>query len=297
MAWFRGVCGIVNRAHRFKGTILQRLEEGLRRVDSVCLWCGASIQDRAQVPKRAVVGDISAARPWSHLCHTCAQEVPWIVEIDCSRCGRFESCPDCNRRAFSSIGCNRSAVRYTPQMKLWLARWKYRGHERLAPLFQRMMDFAYFQLQHAWRAEGCFPERKRLTIFSYVPLSTERWRERGFNQAQVLAEGLSRCRCAPLVSLLSRNRHTGKQSLKSRSARQDNLEGAFVFEEAVLPEVYRLLTAGSNKYKALHVVIVDDVYTTGSTLQQCGLAVAQALNQQVQEWGIQLRIDTLTWAR
>jgi ComF family protein len=92
-----------------------------------------------------------------------------------------------------------------------------------------------------------------------VPLSAKRLRERGFNQSLLLASRLSSVRC--MAQGLLRVRDTAAQAGLSREQRQVNLTHAF----AVHPQL-----AGKN------LLLVDDVMTTGSTLQACSLALLQA---------------------
>lgn len=83
-----------------------------------------------------------------------------------------------------------------------------------------------------------------------VPLGRCRRRERGYDQAEVVAEGVSRALDKPLRLGLVRGRETARQSELSRTGRQDNVRGAFVAASSV---------AGAR------VLLVDDVLTTGAT--------------------------------
>jgi ComF family protein len=86
-----------------------------------------------------------------------------------------------------------------------------------------------------------------------VPLHSRRERERGFNQASELAEGLG----LPIVLALQRTRATAPQAELPASSRDANVRGAF--------EATRVCPA----LRALTVVLVDDVSTTGATLEAC----------------------------
>lgn len=96
-----------------------------------------------------------------------------------------------------------------------------------------------------------------------VPLHKKRELERGYNQAQLLAEGVGRAIGAPVVNLLKRVRETESQvKIGSRSERLGNLSGAFEV-------VGRIPVAGQ-------IVLVDDIVTTGSTLLACAEALHAA---------------------
>jgi ComF family protein len=96
-----------------------------------------------------------------------------------------------------------------------------------------------------------------------VPLHSGRQRERGFNQAELLAHYAVDDKTKILPALVRRIRATPQQVGLDAVSRRKNLEGAFA---AVQPEQ----TVGKR------IVLVDDVLTTGSTLQQCALALLEA---------------------
>ena len=92
-----------------------------------------------------------------------------------------------------------------------------------------------------------------------VPLHPKKQRKRGYNQAALLAEGMSRTSGIPMNShLIARNQFTASQTKKGRFARWLNV--ASVFE---VPKAQKDL------FKEKHIVLVDDVITTGATLEAC----------------------------
>lgn len=98
------------------------------------------------------------------------------------------------------------------------------------------------------------------TIFVPVPLHPRRERERGYNQAQLLAEALAKEMGLSCLPLLKRRRHTAQQArLRHRKDREENLKGAFVLQKRPPPHS--------------QVVLVDDIVTTGSTLLECKAAL------------------------
>lgn len=100
-----------------------------------------------------------------------------------------------------------------------------------------------------------------------VPLSNKRLKERGFNQAEIIAKQLSFVLVAPLDSgLLKRIKNTNQQVGLSREARGKNLIGAF---EAV------------SSCRGKNIILVDDVFTTGNTMGECAKVLKLALAEKV----------------
>ncbi|MDP5275873.1 ComF family protein [Chengkuizengella axinellae] len=209
------------------------------------------------------------------LCKTCTDVIPWINKTICPKCGRFEVCYDCVRRSAVYFVYNRSAVEYNDTMREWLALYKYRGNERMLNLFIEMIDYAYQMLLTKLEIQV-----NHVGYLTYVPLSEQRLQERGFNQAEQFARGLGRKYKIPVISLLDRTKHTEKQSVGSWSERFSNIQGAFTLNKMVVQRV--------NKKPPLNIIIIDDVYTTGSTLNECARVITSFLPAKV--YGV-------TWAR
>lgn len=106
-----------------------------------------------------------------------------------------------------------------------------------------------------------------------VPLHwTRRWR-RGYNQAEVIAREVAREMGCPLeTGMLSRIRRTETQTRLSTEAKAENVKGAFSADAAVLARIL-----GSADGGMVHLLLVDDVFTTGSTLCACNDAIREAL--------------------
>lgn len=99
-----------------------------------------------------------------------------------------------------------------------------------------------------------------------VPLSFWRRLERGYNQAEVIARGMSDVCGLPVVNLLKRKRYRTSQTHLNAVQRRENARGTF---EAHIPEEWR----------GKRFMLVDDVMTTGATLANCALALQQADEQ------------------
>ena len=209
-----------------------------------CLLCHEEIEP--EISWNSLFGKEETAR----VCEKCQDEFSPITGEVCGICGRpfaflepeyrlGSLCFDCKRweddeRWTGSLDHNSALYSYTTITKEVIARYKFRGDYVLAEIFA--VDF-----------------RKALQAFQYdyitpIPLSDQRLYERGFNQAEAIIMGAG---LEPL-NLLSRV-HTEKQSKKSRVERI-HLEQVFKFEADV-------------DIESKTILLVDDIYTTGSTLR------------------------------
>ena len=185
------------------------------------------------------------------LCDGCRGRIRRLQEPLCRRCGaEVESArPDCGcRRRLPSLARLRSAVAYDGPIENAIQRFKYRGWRRLAsPLALLLVERLVVEgLAASWAVA--------------VPLHAERLRARGFNQSELLAADL-RARMfldAPPGQLV-RARATPPQVGHDRLWRRNNVRGAFVWQGPDL--------AGRS------ILIVDDVATTGATLEACAAAL------------------------
>ncbi len=101
-----------------------------------------------------------------------------------------------------------------------------------------------------------------------VPLHWSRRFHRGFNQAELLANSVSKRYCISIVHALRRVRATGYQSHRTRVERRTALHGAFRVCATVPP----------------HIILIDDIATTGATLDACAAVLKQAGAQYVEGW-------------
>ncbi|GGD92294.1 ComF family protein [Paenibacillus nasutitermitis] len=246
-----------------------------------CLMCGS-------LSRHAADDGLSA------LCRDCKHAIPWIRVIHCPVCGRAERCPDCLRREDTAFICNRSAVRYNPLIREWLALYKYRGHEAIAPLLGEMLFTAYQRLVKEMSGRT---EAFSIDVVIPVPVSEQRLLERGFNQAERLAAMIAERSGLPLFNLLKRTRHSEKQSFKTRGARLRDSEHLFTVDDTRLAAMLRGLSDLHTKDPAGHsrrrVLIVDDIYTTGSTVNACAQAVEEAFRRNRLAAGPEIYILTL----
>ena len=191
------------------------------------------------------------------LCHHCWNKAERLTSSCCQVCSyslsiNSESCRNCSDRKLHFVA-GVSSFQYRGLVKQLIARFKYGGDQSLKHLMSELIEVA---LKDS-RLQGI--------VFSAVvpvPLYYLRERERGFNQAFLLAQEVAlRCE-VPLCSLLKRVQPTSFQASSDRNERLKKCAGAFALKKD---------HALSGNY-----LLVDDVLTTGSTLDECAKMLLQA---------------------
>jgi ComF family protein len=195
--------------------------------------------------------------PSQRICSDCSAR--WAPEqLRCRRCalplaGDVQECGAC-LRAPPAFDAAWAAVDYGYPWSMLLAQFK----------FGQDPGLAYALAQLLARPPGAAAALASANLIVPIALSRERLRERGFNQAALLAQALARlpgsANCTPQI--LQRWRHTPPQSKLQRSLRLGNLRCAFLVP-----------AQQAAKITGQRVVLVDDIMTTGATLN----AAAQAL--------------------
>jgi len=202
------------------------------------------------------------------LCSDCRQSIVWVAPPFCPRCARAVAAPvtaspsECQARCLVcatrplQIDGVRAVVEFEGVIQGAIHALKYKGRTDLAsPLAELMVTF--------WNG-GLFP----VDCIVPVPLHPRRLRERGYNQAALIADKLAREINLPILpDVLVRSRMTETQTRLDTSGRRKNVAGAF--------------TAHPSQVGGRSVLLIDDVCTTGSTLQACADALRVAGAAQV----------------
>lgn len=197
------------------------------------------------------------------ICKSCIPKLPFIKAPYCMKCGKEigadeeEYCPDCLARPKSFL-LARSMLNYTPAVQRAVLSIKYKNQRDYIRAFAHVAKLRYGDF---WRAQG-------LDALIPVPLHPQRQRERGFNQAELLAREIGGDLDLPVItSFLYRIKKTRDQKELSARDRLHNLDGAFWANP--LPKSIK------------NILIVDDVYTTGATMESCTLALLKAGAQNI----------------
>lgn len=207
-----------------------------------CCGCGAGLE-------RPLAGPLCAGcwgllpRHRSPLCG-CGLPLPSALAAPCGRC----------RRGLAPVARGFSLGPYEGALRTLIHELKYRSRRRVA---ERLAELICADPSaRATLAAG--------TLLVPVPLHPRRARLRGFNQAELLAAGISRRSGIELAArALARRRDTPAQAGLSAAARRRNVAGAFGVREPAS-------VAGRT------LVLVDDVLTTGATTRACAQALLQA---------------------
>jgi ComF family protein len=206
-----------------------------------CLFCG----------KSAGEGEERA------FCPDCTAEVHWVASPLCPCCGRIFAagegadhlCGAC-RTEPPPFARARAAAIYEGLVAEAIKRFKYGRRLDLLPV-----------MQHWLQQPACRELVDAADLLVPVPLHPRRLKERGFNQALLLAKAFPD---KPLArEVLIRVRHTMPQSGLNPKERRENVKRAFT---APRPE----------EIKGKSVLLIDDVYTTGATVRECARILRQA---------------------
>lgn len=194
----------------------------------------------------------------------CYHKLMWVREPICKQCGKPLAtanrevnmlCRDCLKNR------HRQKESYDQGRSLWI----YEGCARESLMdfkFRGMKSYADFYAEEAVRRHGSWIRRKRPQVLIPIPLHSRKRRMRGFNQAELLAKAISRRMGIPARSdILYRRKWTDPQKNISGMDRRQNLAKSMNVRE---------LPKGLER-----VLLIDDIYTTGSTMEACARILKQ----------------------
>lgn len=190
------------------------------------------------------------------LCSACAPTIPWLSATVCPRCARDSRegglCPAC-RRGGHALASARAACGFDGVARTAIHALKYRHARFLSAFLGRVL------------AEAVAVRPLEADLVVPVPLGPNRWRERGYNQSELIAGELARLTSLPppTPGALAKPRDTRAQVGLSAAERRANLRGAFRCPTPALVAGRRCL-------------VIDDVMTTGATLEACAESLRRA---------------------
>ncbi|HIT66112.1 MAG TPA: ComF family protein [Candidatus Merdisoma merdipullorum] len=199
-------------------------------------------------PRRCPICDGLTGSFQALICRECIPKLRPVKEPACKKCGKplekeeAEYCADCSRgKHLFTRG--RAAFVYDSRMRGSIGRFKYRNRREYADFYAEELANLCGEAVLSWRPDALIP----------VPLHRSRQRKRGFNQAELVAKRLGRRLNIPVTEkTLFRIKKTSPQKELSDTQRRANLKNAFQVRE--------------NDVRLKRVVLIDDIYTTGSTV-------------------------------
>ena len=206
---------------------------------------------------------VGCGREGAFICPACRQSLPRIIPPVCPRCGRPHSsgvlCPDCIRWQTAIDGI-RSPFRFEGVMREAIHQLKYQNLRTLAAPLAGMLQ------------EYLIDSPLDIDVLVPVPLHRKRLRERGYNQASLLAKELGKLINTPIVDdVLIRQRHTPPQARTATvEERTHNIADAFACR--------------GNGLRGRRVLLLDDVATSGTTLDACAMVLKASGVDSV--WGL-----------
>lgn len=207
-------------------------------------------------PRRCpICGDI--ASPKGNLaCPSCKDKLKLIVEPKCKKCGKqveFEEeefCFDCSKK-HHQYSYGMSLWEYNKIMQKSISDYKYNGRKEYADFY--IEEFIKYYSEEILRIN---PD-----VLVAIPIHKSKLNERGYNQAEILCSGIgNKLGIATLPNLLLRDKKTLPQKQLNDKERFKNLQKAFSFSQKENDKLGKQI----NK-----VLLVDDIYTTGSTIEAC----------------------------
>ena len=256
-----------------------------------CLVCRRLFQPATAGPATDrvthTVTEISDLLPQAHrwlsasCCQECLKALTVISEPLCTCCGMIfkqtqndnHLCGDCIIQP-KKFRMARAAMVYDQQSMAIIHRFKYAGKTQLAKPFGVLLLNTYLRY---W-------QREAIDLILPVPLHRQKFRYRGFNQSYLMVDGwktmtalnpLTAPRTCLRTDVLIRCKATASQTRLDRQQRLKNIKGAFKVQ---LPDTVH----------DRRILVVDDVYTTGATVDECARSLLKAGAAQV---------DVLTLAR
>lgn len=191
-------------------------------------------------------------------CPTCRSIPEYVQEPVCKKCGK----PIENEREEYCYDCQKHPRNFVQGKALWL----YKGKVKQSMYrfkYQNRREYARYYGSEIVRVYGTWIQRNQIEAIIPIPLHRTRKRQRGYNQTELLAREIGKQMNLPIYpNLLKRVRKTKAQKNLDDAERKNNLKKAFKTQE--------------NKVQLSQILLVDDIYTTGSTMNEAALELQKA---------------------
>lgn len=192
------------------------------------------------------------------VCNICMSSLDYLQGITCLHCGKqlneqypYSICPDCKAGVFYYERAY-SCFEYKGMGKVLMHKFKYEGKVQLSKVVAGLME------------ERLKNEGLKTDAIVPVPIHAKKFEARGFNQSHVIARELGERTGLPVIDCLERTKETKAQYNLDRAQRHLNIVDAFSVR----------IRYNIDKYKS--ILLLDDIYTTGSTVNECSKVLKKA---------------------
>lgn len=213
-------------------------------------------------------GRFGSSHPWCEHCHEEMADMRCSLPV-CDICGKYLEngtglCSECSQKP-PQFNIARAVGPYDEPYRITVKVLKFLGRKYLAKKMGHMMSEVIKSEPRYWPIDVIIP----------VPISPGNLKQRGFNQTELLAKQISRrLKLTVDNSILTRIKETPSQRELTKEEREKNLLCAFEIKDK--RKIYRK-----------NILLVDDVYTTGSTIRECTRVLLEAGAG---------RVSVITWA-
>ena len=201
-------------------------------------------------PRHCPICNDIVARKNTKACQSCVEKLSIVKEPRCKKCSKplegseTEYCFDCQHKShYFDEGY--AILLYDETMQRSMAYFKFHGRQEYGDFYSELLLKAAHRIVKRWQVEVLLP----------VPSHRQRINKRGYNQTEIIGRALSKGLSIPIrTNLIRRVKNTKAQKKLNIDERKKNVKNAFVVSEKA-SDYHRVL-------------IIDDIYTTGSTVDE-----------------------------
>lgn len=228
---------------------------------------------------------VNCRKVGAYICTNCFSFISFDVEMICLVCnkGSFDGLthPKCESKY--AIDGAFSAIAYKGVVKKLIYNFKYKPY--LSNLKNSLVELFYESIIQQEIFQKAYASKP---ILVPIPLHKKRLKERGYNHAKLLAEGLSQKLNLNLINVLERTKNTKSQYGLKLKDRKENIKDAFILNARYKIPARNASTSVADGLNA-NVFLVDDILTTGATLLEAARMLKKKGVKKV--WGLTLARD------